>query len=112
METAMRKPVMIGTALLLALGAFGAGVAASESHLLRRDLHDSWNLSDRGSLPMRLADRGARERHEGSRRHEELEGRHSRGRNAISETGPSDPNTPTPDNGLFNKGARPKVEVQ
>ena len=33
------------------------------------------------------------------------------GRGAIPQAGPTDPNAPVPDNGLFNGHARPKVEV-
>lgn len=113
----MRKPLMIGTALLLALGVIGAGVVASESHVLRRHEHESAGRSDLESRPMRLAERGERERHAeghdgGSRRREHDAGRPQRRSTPLSEAGPSDPNASPPDNGLFNKGARPKVEVQ
>lgn len=113
----MKKPLIVGAGLVFALGVIGAGVVASENHVARRHGHQSADRSDLESRPMRMADKGDRERHAegrdgGRRRREHDEGRHRGGSTALSEAGTSDPNAPTPDNGLFNKGARPKVEVQ
>lgn len=115
----MKTRTLIGAALLLSTAGVGIAVAAVGSeHFTRHFDHQERVARDSGHW-QRFAERDHRkDRDDASpkRRHhdddDDDDDDDHRGRNALPQTGPSDPNAPVPDNGLFQGKARPKVEVQ
>ena len=117
----MKTRSLIGAALLLSTAGLGVPLAATQTDhmsLRSRTQHDGVEASA-ADRPIRFAEedreRGRGDRHHGRRHHAEddeddddEDGRHG----AIPQAGPTDPNAPAPDNGLFNGNARPKVEAQ
>jgi hypothetical protein len=127
----MKKSLLLATAALV-LGTTAAGVALATPHLLEERFARVIGGDDAGSAVsagerFRVADRDHRRREEARRHHrkhhdddddddddddEDDRGDRGRGRaDGPGVTGPSDPATPVPDNGLFQGKARPKVEV-
>lgn len=113
----MKKPILIGAAVLLSTAAIGVAVAAADlgfpethRHEMRRG-PEVWGAKGR---PLLLAEEGQGREHHARQHHEEDDDDDDEGggAGAIPQTGPADPNAPLPDNGLFNGHARPKVEVQ
>lgn len=115
----MKTRTLIGAALLLSAAGAGIALAAADTDHLAPQFHPPREHAERGgNHGQRLAER---DRHE-DRDDVSSKGRHHddddeddddhRGRSALPQTGPSDPNAPVPDNGLFQGKARPKVEVQ
>lgn len=125
----MKKPLLLAAALLLGTSTI-AGVALATPRSVE-DAFARWVGHDRDGGPsvaeherFRLADRDHRRRDESRGRHREHhdddddddDDDHGRGRGGDRAgrpgmTGPTDPNAPVPDNGLFQGKARPKVEV-
>ena len=121
----MKKPLVLA-ALLLTGTVAGTAVAAThhDGEILRHLFgHEAEHAEAAGGdgAPFRVADdhRRDRERHhdrDHHRRHHDDDddddrgGRNGRG-DRLPATGPTDPNAPVPDNGLFQGKARPKVEV-
>lgn len=121
----MKKSLLLATAALV-LGTSVAGVAFATPHLLEERLARVIGGDDAGSAVsagkrFRVADRDHRRREEARRHHrdhhdddddDDDDDRGGRGRaDRPGVTGPTDPATPVPDNGLFQGKARPKVEV-
>jgi hypothetical protein len=113
----MKKPILIGAALLLSTVAIGVALAATdrdfqEGH--RREARYGVEAADAERSPRLLADETRGREHSARSRHEEddEDDDEGGGRSAIPQAGPTDPNAPVPDNGLFNGHARPKVEVR
>lgn len=118
----MKTRTLIGAALLLSTAGVGIALAAVDSDHLVRQSHRQMEHAERdGSHWRRLAERDDHnDRDDGASRHryrddedddDEDDDDHG-GRGTLPLTGPSDPNAPVPDNGLFQGQARPKVEVQ
>lgn len=114
----MKKPILIGAALLLSTVAIGVALAATDRDFLdghRQEARHGVEAADAERAPLLLAEEthgpeySARSHHEEDDDDDDDEGG---GRGAIRQAGPTDPNAPVPDNGLFNGHARPKVEVQ
>jgi len=112
----MKKPILIGAALLLSTVAIGVALAATdhdfrESH--RQQSRHGIEAADAERSPLLLADETHVREHSARNHHEEDDDDDDEGggRGAIPQAGPTDPNAPVPDNGLFNGHARPKVEV-
>lgn len=121
----MKPRILIGAALLLSTAGVGIALAAVGSeHVLRpleHPLEHHERLAGESGHWQRFADNDRQKDRDGTsagRRHhdddddDEDDDDHHRGRSALPQTGPSDPNAPVPDNGLFQGKARPKVEVQ
>lgn len=133
----MTKRFILLTALLASTAVAGSAMAAGQFARFAADpLAAVMGASDedRGEIVLASGDdrpgyRRHHERTEGRGRHDGFEhhGRrhhdddddddHGRGRDgrrgsALAPTGPSDPATPVPPNGLFGGKSRPKVEVQ
>lgn len=119
----MKKPLLLAAALLLGTSAVAAALAAP--HVLDHRA-DHAERGDHGARPavsvgetFRLADRDHERRSEAHdrRRHaaeddeDDDDGRAGAPLGTPAVTGPTDPATPVPDNGLFQGKARPKVEV-
>jgi hypothetical protein len=118
----MKKPVLIGAALLLSTVAIGVALAAADRDFLgghRQEAPHGGEAAQEAAqaerAPLRVAEEthgreySARSHHEEDDDDDDDEGG---GRGAIPQAGPTDPNAPLPDNGLFNGHARPKVDVQ
>ena len=122
----MKKPLLLATVALV-LGTSVAGAAFATPHLLEDRFARLVGGDDDGSTVstgerFRVAERDHRRREEARRHHrdhdddddDDDDDRGDRGRGRADRpavTGPSDPATPVPDNGLFQGKARPKVEV-
>lgn len=118
----MKTRTLIGAALLLSTAGAGIALASATADHLGHQSDRQLERAERdGGHWQRLAER---DRH-GDRDDVSSKGRHHddeddddeddddhRGRGALPQTGPRDPNAPMPDNGLFQGKARPKVEVQ
>lgn len=113
---------LIAAALLASSAGIAVALAAPEiahwggHHHQRRDGVEASAASVR---PVRLAEEGGDEEHgerHGDARHDDDDEDDDAGDGgsvvAAPQGGPSAPNAPVPDNGLFNGTARPKVEVQ
>lgn len=112
-------------AALLAGTAAGAAIASTPDvvdHLKRGEHHAArTEASDDASFRVAGDHRRDRDRdHHGRKHHrdhhdddDDDDGARGEGRGGgrMPTTGPSDPTTPVPDNGLFQGKARPKVEV-
>lgn len=116
----MKTRTLIGAALLLSTAGVGIALAAVGSDHLARPFERHENAARDGAPWLRLADSdhrkdkdhaSERRRHEDDEDDDDDDDDH-RGRSTLPQTGPSDPNAPVPDNGLFQGKARPKVEVQ
>jgi|BarGraIncu00222A_1022003.scaffolds.fasta_scaffold40027_3 hypothetical protein len=114
----MKKPILIGAALLLSTVAIGVALAAVDRDFLdshRQEAGQGVEAAGAERAPLLLAEKShgreysARSHHEEDDDDDDDEGD---GRSAIPQAGPTDPSAPVPDNGLFNGDARPKVEVQ
>ena len=111
----MKKPILIGAALLLSTVAIGVALAATdrdfpEGH--RQEARHGVEAADAERSPLLLADETHRPEYSARNHHEEDDDDdEGGGRGAIPQAGPTDPNAPVPDNGLFNGHARPKVVV-
>lgn len=117
----MNRRILLGAALFLSTAAVGTAFAAATGVL------DGEHRSDRRGDDAANADgsfrvaEGRREHgHHGERHHrrhhdDDDDDDHEGGRGRqprLPQTGPTDPNAPVPDNGLFQGKQRPKVEVQ
>lgn len=120
----MKKTLLLSAALLVGLAATGAAVATPrllEEHFARWSDHDRGEgASVSAGERFRVADRDHRRREEGRghhrKHHDDDDDDDDRGRGGDRAgrpgvAGPTDPNAPVPDNGLFQGKARPKVEV-
>lgn len=115
----MKKPILIGVALLLSTGAIGVALAAVDRDFLegghRQEVRHGVEAAGAERAPLLVAEEShgrvysARSHHEENDDDDDDE---DGGRGAIPQGGPTDPNAPVPDNGLFNGHARPKVQVQ
>ena len=114
----MKKPILIGAALLLSTAAIGVALAAADLDFLeghRNERPHGFEASGAEGRPLLLAEEGRGRENHARRHHEEDDDDdddEGAGRGAIPQTGPADPDGPLPDNGLFHGKARPKVEVQ
>ena len=112
----MKTRTLIGAALLLSTAGVGIALAAVGSDPLARPFERHEHAARDGAPWLRLADSDHhKDRNQASerRRHDDDDDDDDhRGRSTLPQTGPSDPNAPVPDNGLFQGKARPKVEVQ
>lgn len=112
--------------LLLSTAAVGTAVAAgagafTDEHGTRGERAEAFDRGRPADGRFQLADRGRerhhdRDRHHARRHHDDDDdddddGDRGRGPR-LPVTGPTDPNAPVPDNGLFQGKARPKVEVR
>lgn len=113
----MKKPVLIGAALLLSTVAIGVALAATDHDFLdgdRQEARHGVEAADEERAPLLLAEESHGREYSARSHHEEDDDdgdEEGGGRSAIPQAGPTDPNAPVPDNGLFNGHARPKVEV-
>lgn len=112
----MKKPVLIGAALLLSTVAIGVALAATDRDFLdghRQEARHGGEAADAARAPLLLAEESHGREYSARNHHEEDDDDDDEGggRSAIPQAGPTDPNAPLPDNGLFNGHARPKVEV-
>jgi hypothetical protein len=121
----MNRYFFVGAALLLSATTAGIAIAAAagESGFSTTARHARITVSEtagRGDRPILLAsesrehDRRADRLAKRDRRHHDDDGDEDEdgGRGAVPQNGPANPNTPVPDNGLFNGNSRPKVQVQ
>ena len=113
----MKKRILIGAALLISTVAIGVALAAAdrdfpEGH--RQEARHGVEAAGAERSPLFVADeKHGREYFARSHREEDDDDDdEGGGRSAIPQAGPTDPNAPVPDNGLFKGHARPKVEVQ
>lgn len=111
----MKKPILIGAALLLSTVAIGVAVAAADREFPEEARHGI-EAADAERAPLLLAEESHGREYSARSHHEENDDDDDEdeggGRGALPQAGPTDPNAPVPDNGLFNGHARPKVEVQ
>ncbi len=120
----MKKHILLATVLLLSTTGIGVALAAADYDMsvgrILGGVHADADAIGSGEGRFRVAD-GHRDR---DRRHGAERRRHHDDDNgdddddddddrgaSVPMTGPSDPNAPVPDNGLFNGKARPKVQV-
>lgn len=118
----MKKSYLIATAVLLSTTGVGVALAATEFHgsveRVVSELRADGDARASNDGRFRVADDHHRDR---DRRHGAERRRHhdddedddddgARGP-SVPVTGPTDPNAPVPDNGLFNGKARPQVQV-
>lgn len=117
----MKTRTLIGAALLLSTAGVGIALAAVGSDHLARHSGRSERMEAVGGQPLRLAERdhgkdrdnaSSKRRHDDDEDDEDEDDDDHGGRGALPQTGPTDPNAPVPDNGLFQGKARPKVQVQ
>lgn len=121
----MKTRTLIGAALLLSTTGIGIALAASELHsldLFGAERHERRDAAGPASGAMRIAESKSEHKRDGARDHRHREDDDDDddddddgargGRSATPQAGPTDPNAPVPDNGLFKGNARPKVEVQ
>lgn len=114
----MKMRTLIGAALLLSTAGVGIALAAVGSDHLARPFERHEHATRDGAPWLHLADRDHhKDRNQASERRyrdddDDDEDDDHRGRSIFPQTGPSDPNAPVPDNGLFQGKARPKVQVQ
>jgi hypothetical protein len=110
----MKKPILIGAALLLSTVAIGVALAAVDRDFLEghhQEARQGVEAAGAERAPLLLAEE-SHGREYSARSHHEEDDDADDGGGAIPQAGPTDPNAPVPDNGLFNGHARPKVEVQ
>ncbi|WP_234050510.1 MULTISPECIES: hypothetical protein [unclassified Xanthobacter] len=117
----MKTRTLIGAAILLSTAGVGVALAAAGADHFARHSESRFEHGERdGSHWQRLAesdhrkhrdDASSKRRHHDDDDDDDDDDGHS-GRSALPQSGPSDPNAPVPDNGLFQGKARPKVEVQ
>lgn len=117
----MKKSLLALAAVLLTGTVAGTALAVTHQRGDHARLEDGRDGSRaeavRDGETFRVADDHARDRHHGRKHHrdhdddddDDRRGSDRAGRQPA--TGPSDPTTPVPDNGLFQGKARPKVEV-
>lgn len=123
----MNKHYLIGTVLLLSTATAGLAVAGGDPESLAGLPQARSAASETAARPGRLIllaseanerDRQTDRLEKGDRRHHEEDEDDDgdedgeRGRGVIPQNGPTNPNAPVPDNGLFNGSTRPKVQVQ
>ena len=107
---------VVGTAVAAGAGAFtrehGTRGERAETSDSGRPSDGRFQLADRGRERHHDRDgRHARHHHDDDDDEDDDHGDRSRG-SRLPVTGPTDPNAPVPDNGLFQGKARPKVEVR
>jgi hypothetical protein len=111
----MKRPILIGAALLLSTVAIGVALAAVDRDFREghsQEARHGGEAADAERAPLLLAEEShGREYSARSHHEEDDDDDEGGGRGAIPQAGPTDPNAPVPDNGLFNGHARPKVEV-
>jgi hypothetical protein len=122
----MKKSFLIATAVLLSTTGIGVALAATEFHAsvervvseFRSDADATATADGRFQVADGHRDRDRRNGAERRRHHDDDDEDDDAGGDddgargpSVPVTGPTDPNAPVPDNGLFNGKARPRVQV-